>query len=512
MSILPKLFPPTLETPAQPAAPRARGRRWPRLTVDLSQPRHRLILLVTVLASVAAAAAVGYTGYAVYEYTESAEFCGGACHVMGPQHARFESSAHANVPCVECHIGPGADFYVRAKIDGLRQVYAVLAGTFANPIKSPVHNLRPARETCETCHTPTSYQDNVIKTVTHYSSDEANTRVQSTLILKLGGWQQKTGISAGIHWHISNEVYYIAADEQRQVMAWVGIRQPDGSLKEYFARDMLNMDRQAFVEEARAQGEVRQMDCIDCHNRTAHLVPPPTQEVDAALNAGLIPADLPFVRARAVEILTPAYANQAAGLAAAAGLADFYRGQYPDVYANRRAEVDQAVNAVQTLYLENNFPEMGLNWQTNPNNERHTPTAGCFRCHDDKHVNVDAAGNEVQTISVKCNLCHSVPIVGRGDTMLVEAPVIVGQVPPSHSDFRWTIEHRAVDKAQQPECYQCHGQGFCNNGACHNLSHPPEMLYTHAAEYRQTGDQTCYTCHQDVLCSRCHAGTVIQNP
>jgi hypothetical protein len=97
--------------------------------------------------------------------------------------------------------------------------------------------------------------------------------------------------------------------------------------------------------------------------------------------------------------------------------------------------------------------------------------------------------------------------------MLVEAPVIVGAPPVSHNDFRWTIEHRNVTEAQrQQECYNCHGQGFCNNGACHNLSHPQNMLFSHAEEYRKRGNQVCYTCHQDVMCTRCHPGGVIKNP
>jgi hypothetical protein len=125
---------------------------------------------------------------------------------------------------------------------------------------------------------------------------------------------------------------------------------------------------------------------------------------------------------------------------------------------------------------------------------------------------VDPAGNEVEVISVKCNLCHTVPIVGRGDDLLFEAPVIVGAIPASHSDFRWTIEHRSVTEDEKQDCYTCHGQGFCSNAACHNLSHPPDMLFTHADIYRETGNQVCYTCHQDVLCSRCHPGGIVANP
>ncbi len=493
---------------------------WMRFTVDFSRSKHRRILFAGVMGLLIFGIVVLAGGLKTYEYTESAEFCGQTCHVMKSEFVRYKYSPHANVDCAKCHIGPGTSFFVKSKIDGLRQVYAVLANTYSRPIQSPVHDLRPARETCEECHTPTSFKDNIIKTIVHYDNDKTNTLVQSTLILKMGGWQQSTGVSEGIHWHITNPVYYIPADEERQVILWVGVEQSDGTLKEYFARDMLNVARESFVEKARADGKVRLMDCIDCHNRTAHFIPSPEAAVDEAINTGLISKDLPYIRAKAVEVLTPNYASEAAADEAIEGLVDFYRmNQFKEQSATTltfsttyQTKVDASLNAIKKIYSETNFPEMNLNWQTNPNNARHTPFPGCFRCHDGKHAAVDKSGNEVEIISVKCNLCHTVPIVGRGTDRLVEAPVVVGDVPETHSDFRWTIEHRSISKAEEQECYDCHGRGFCNNGACHNLSHPPDMLYTHAQEYQKTGEQVCYTCHQDILCSRCHPGGIVANP
>jgi nitrate/TMAO reductase-like tetraheme cytochrome c subunit len=504
---------------------------WPRLTIDLNHPKHRLIFFFSCVGLVTVGLAILVGGYTAYHYTESAEFCGTACHPMKSAFVRYQRSAHANVDCAKCHIGEGASFFVKSKVTGIAQVFAVLGDTYPRPIKGPVYNLRPARETCEECHTPTSFRDNIIKTIVHYDNDEINTPVQATLILKMGGWQESTGMSEGIHWHITNPVYYITADEQRQVVLWVGTEQEDGSLKEFFARDMLNMSWTSFVEEARAEGKVRLMDCIDCHNRTAHFIPSPEVTVDGAINAGLISTDLPYVRAKAVEVMLPKYTSETAAYEAIAGLKDFYRVGYPEEQASinpsftlddsqseldttpdHQSELDTALAELKKLYTTTTFPDMGLNWQTNPNNERHSPFPGCFRCHDGKHVSVDPVGNEVEVISVKCNLCHTVPIVGRGTDRLIEAPVIVGDVPASHSDFRWTIEHRSVTDVEDQECYDCHGRGFCNNGACHNLSHPPDMLFTHADEYRKQGDQVCYTCHQDILCSRCHPGGIVANP
>jgi nitrate/TMAO reductase-like tetraheme cytochrome c subunit len=502
-----------------------RRRRLPVMQIDLNRPEHRRRVGMAFLVLVLISAGILLAGVKTYEYTESAEFCGQTCHVMTPEFVRFEESPHANVECAKCHIGPGASFFVKSKIDGLKQVYAVLTDSFSRPIKSPVHNLRPARETCEECHSPTMFKDNIIKIIRHYDNDEQNTPIQSTFILKMGGWEDGGGVNEGIHWHISNPVYYIPADDQRQVILWVGMQQEDGTLKEFYLRDMLNMAWESFVEEARKEGKMREMDCIDCHNRAAHFIPPPEQLVDASIDKGRLPRDLPYIRAKAVTILSENYTTQEEAFAAIDALADYYlrtnrpaaadnvnlNASFENVQAYER-KVQAAMDEIKRLYTETHFSELGMNWQTNPNNARHHPFPGCFRCHDDKHVTVDKSGNEIESISVKCNLCHTVPIVGRGDDMLVEAPVIVGAVPVTHSDFRWTIEHRNVKDAQAEGCFDCHGQRFCNNGACHNLSHPPDMLYSHAEEYKKQGGQVCYTCHQDVLCSRCHPGGIITNP
>lgn len=491
---------------------RKRRLRWPSVTIDLSLSKHRRNLAFVFLAFILLGLGILFAGSKGLHYAESAEFCGTVCHPMGSEFVRYEISAHAKVECAECHVGAGTSYFLKSKLNGLKSFYYAMTDTYERPLKSPVHDLRPARETCEECHAPNSFTDNIIKTIVHYDNDEANTPVQSTLILKMGGWQESTDGSEGIHWHITNPVYYIAADDQRQLILWVGTEREDGLLKEYYARDMIGMAQTSFVEDARANGEVRQMDCIDCHNRAAHYIPPPDMVVDEAIGAGSISRDLPYIRAKAVEVLLPAYSSESAAYEAIDGLLDFYRVGYPQVYNDLRSELDATLAELKGIYSRTNFPDMKLNWEANPNNERHSPSLGCFRCHGGKHVSVDLIGNEVDVISVKCNLCHTVPIIGRGSDMLVEAPVIVGAVPDSHSDFRYTIEHRTTTDAEREECYQCHGRGFCQNEACHNLSHPPNMLFTHSDEYRRTGEQVCYTCHQDILCSRCHPGGVVANP
>jgi hypothetical protein len=477
---------------------------WPSITVDLSLRSHRWKLLGAALAFLLLGLGIVTSGVQGYMYTESIEFCGTTCHSMYPQKERHEASAHAKVECTQCHVGPGAEAFVQSKIAGTRQLIDTIAGTFDRPILSPVHNLRPARETCEGCHSPTTFKDNKIKVIRHYDSDEQNTPTETTLILKMGGVNTLTGESKGIHWHVSSEVDYIALDKQRQVIAWIGVKQPDGSMKEYFSRDMIGMGQTSFVEEARAKGEVRKMDCIDCHNRAAHYIPYPEQSVDQAISSGLISTDLPYIRKNAVAILNTTFTSEGEAFSAIEKLKEKYASSPQD-------KVTQAVETLQKLYSSTNFPDMNLNWKTNPNNERHKPTMGCFRCHDGNHITNKGDGNE-EEIKIKCNLCHTVPIVGRGAEMVLESPVIVGNMPASHDDYRWTIEHRNVSGAEEQECFNCHGQSFCNNAACHNLSHPENMAFTHPEEYKAKGGQVCNTCHQDVTCTRCHPGGIIANP
>lgn len=479
--------------------------RWPKpFTIDLNKPAHRFRIAGAVFAALLVALGMLVGGVQAYYYTESTPFCGTVCHSMYPQAERHQLSPHANVDCSYCHVGPGAEAFVQSKIDGTRQLIGEITNDYNRPIPSPVHNLRPARETCEECHSPTTFTDNLVKIVQRYDDDEQNTPITSTIILKMGGWNPARGISKGIHWHVTNEVQYIAMDEKRQEIGWVGVRQPDGTLKEYYASNLIGMGQTGFVEHAREAGEVRTMDCIDCHNRTAHYIPYPEESVDQAITDELISRSLPFIRLRAVEILDTQFGSLEAANAAIDALADEYADADPKAVA-------LTLKTLKQLYRSTHFPAMNLDWRSNPNNARHDPTLGCFRCHDGMHFTLDEIGQR-EAISVECNLCHTVPIVGRGDDLLVEAPVIVGSVPETHEDFSWTLTHRDITDAEEQSCYACHGQAFCNNGICHNLSHPEDMLFTHAESYRLTDNQTCYVCHQSVTCIRCHEENIIKFP
>ncbi len=135
---------------------------------------------------------------------DSVAFCGQACHsVMQPEFMAYQDRPHSRVPCVQCHIGPGASSFARSKISGARQVLAVTFNTCSRPIPSPVRQLRPAREVCEQCHWPEKFHGDVIRCVYEYGDDEQNTETVTTLRVHVGGGSERLGVATGIHWHMS---------------------------------------------------------------------------------------------------------------------------------------------------------------------------------------------------------------------------------------------------------------------------------------------------------------------
>ena len=133
---------------------------------------------------------------------DSVNFCGQVCHeVMQPEFTSYRAGPHARVKCVECHIGPGAPWFVRSKLSGARQLYAVTFNTHSRPIPSPVENLRPARDTCEQCHWPAKFHGDKIRAMREYADDDKSSESVNVMRLHVGGGSESLGPVSGIHWH-----------------------------------------------------------------------------------------------------------------------------------------------------------------------------------------------------------------------------------------------------------------------------------------------------------------------
>lgn len=363
------------------AAAARRGRRIPPpLQIDLGNTRHLRGILIFGVSTAVIVGVLGATGYRTVEFMDSPTFCGELCHtVMAPEFAAYKRSSHAQVPCTTCHIGPGADWYVRAKLSGLRQVLAVTLDTYPRPIPAPIEHLRPARETCEECHWRERTYGLRLQVYREYRPDEENTMQLRALAFRVGTGSDE---SRGVHWHTSAELWYRAADEKRQTIGWVRVEGPQGT------REWTNPDLDPDAE----LREPRLMDCIDCHNRAGHEISSPEQLIDEALTSGHLDQSLPYLKREALRLLSANEAEPDARVLAARWddgrideLWDFYWENYRDVTRTQPESIQQAIDELKRIAKLVIYPEMNITWRTYPNNNGHLGLVrqdpGCFRCH-----------------------------------------------------------------------------------------------------------------------------------
>jgi hypothetical protein len=260
--------------------------------------------------------------------------------------------------------------------------------------------------------------------------------------------------------NIANEVTYAWSDEHRQVVPWVRLKDSSGNIEEYYSTDV-----QLTGEQVQALPS-RQMDCVDCHNRPAHIFNSPDTSVDRSFLANKLDPSLPYLKRRAVEILSKRYGStdEAAG-AITEGIGDYYRDQYPEVLEKKKDSIKAAVTEIERIYRENFFPGMKVDWQTHPDNIGHYYSQGCFRCHDGKHVSKTG-----KVIRSECNICH--------DTLdQTEGGVTVDVRGKSfeHPGFFGNITNH--------KCSDCHTGG---RGIATSFKHPPTV---------DIAGQECADCH-----------------
>jgi nitrate/TMAO reductase-like tetraheme cytochrome c subunit len=372
--------------------------KFPR--IDFNNPHSRRAFFSFIAISMVFVFMSAFGSYRAFEHTESVAFCGTTCHeTMKPEFVSFQASSHARLRCVDCHVGAGAEWYARSKITGAYQLYAVAFNKVPKPITTPVHNMRPARDTCEQCHWPAKFYGNQMKVFTSYAYDEQNTPRRRQMLINVGGGDPATGPVAGIHWHmnLANEITFISTDDHRQVIPWVRMKDSQGNVTEYFDRT------RPLAADKIAAADKRRMDCIDCHSRPAHVYLPPDVAVNQSLAAGKLDPSLPYLKRKAVEVLSQPYQTTPDALNAIdAGLNDFYRTSYASVYSQKQDGIKSAVSEVQRIFQTYFFPEMKTDWETHTNNIGHLYSAGCFRCHDGEHVSKTG-----KVITNNCNVCHT---------------------------------------------------------------------------------------------------------
>jgi hypothetical protein len=172
----------------------------------------------------------------------------------------------------------------------------------------------------------------------------------------------------------------------------------------------------------------------------------------------------------------------------------FYGRRYPELFRNRKADIEQAAARTVELYDGNVFPEMQVNWKTHVNNRGHKEWPGCFRCHDGRH-----ASKSGKVLSRDCTICHTMPVRGPLQPLGVMSEGAPGAAAYWHP----------VDLSGK------HGRIFCNR--CHHGGDPVPSSCTQCHQIDPEApmiDQGCDSCHrvpQEVTgmtdCRECHSPT-----
>ncbi len=458
-------------------AGRTEGPRFP--VIDLNHPRSRKAIVVFCGGLLILSLLYVFAGYKAYEYAESDDFCG-LCHVNRPEYIAHRISPHAQIGCVECHIGSGARYTILAKMNGTLELIKYIFDKYPRPLHTPIRDLRPSREICETCHGPKYAAGNTLINKAHSLSDEQNTKWTINLLLRKGAGPGETAEPSRMHWHenVAKEIRYAATDPKRTVIPWIRVTRLDGTERVYRSSETKLSDKD--LERA----EKRLMDCTDCHNRDGHFFRPPAQSVSAYLQVKAIDASLPEIKSVGVKALEGNYSSKAAG---AEGIRktvmDFYGQKHPDVASAKKAQIEKAVAELQKIYDRNYDPEMKVSWKSFPDSAGHMYSDGCFRCHDNKHVSDDG-----KVLSRNCGVCHLI------FTQRIEPQA--GRVTLTLASNAHPINLGASYEGQ--DCSKCHGPGESSQNLMRitqSAADPGSLAGAHLKKLLE--------------CSACHGRTVI---
>ena len=413
--------------------------RYPKWDLNVAAER-KALLAVGIGAAILSIPAI-YCGQQAYVYTDAVSFCGASCHSMTPEFVTYQRSPHAHVECAQCHVGPGNLGYAESKMRGMMELVATVQNDYPRPIPARGTSLRPVRGNCERCHWPANFFGSREVHWSHFLSDEQNTRWEIDMLLPIGGGGGALAAASqlGIHWHVASKVEYVATDPDRQNITWVRFVDPKtGAAKVYTSSTQ--------PANAAVAGEIRTMDCVDCHNRPTHIFRAPDRSVDLALADNRIDSSLPFVKQQSVAALTGSYASREQAMEGIdKTLRGFYQKSYRQVYITKQQAIESAISYLQGTYDRYFFPSMKVRWDTYATNDTHFYSVGCFRCHDGQHKSVDGS-----VIPSDCGTCHT--ILGQG-----KAGSVQYATGPQGLPFKHPVDIGGI-WASQP-CSSCHTGG-----------------------------------------------------
>ncbi|UCC15099.1 MAG: hypothetical protein JSW21_03905 [Gammaproteobacteria bacterium] len=405
-----------------------------------------------------------------WQFSNSNWFCSNACHQVHPEEPIAQQlSAHANINCVDCHIGRLSFFPSLVRKTGhLKHVWYLIVG-YERPTYSS--SMAHVGNTCEGCHAENTHKYNLLGSKQRFAKDEKNTETRLTMTLRnvgriFGGEDRR-----GMNWHSSGNVQFVATDVQKQNIEFVEATLPGGEVVTYKSVKATMSDDEI------AAAERHTMACVDCHNRAGHPFRDPESVVDAAFASGELNSDLPYAKKYILDMFdNPVESKEAAREIVDQAYAT-YREAYPDAVIqdpeaseSARQFIEERKEFLIDLMVSSDFLEAeDVTWRSFPDNQGHKNFPGCFRCHSGRLQ--DAKGTP---IPVNCSTCHSLPLVTQRDRIPGYYLALLDQKKPrNHRKPDWMSNH--MDYLGDQKCSSCHEEikfgvndkSFCSNSGCH---------------------------------------------
>ena len=219
-SLTPGLPSPDDETVDAPPPKKGLRGRVVGFRIRLPRTRSGVFALLLVLGAFGFAGI--WTGVTLVHWTETADFCG-RCHQMGPELAAYETGPHRDVTCGECHVAPGVEGWIKAKLNGTKQLIQVLTGLYPKPVPPPDHeNLPDTKDTCLSCHSLDRLATTTLVTRTSFAEDETNTRGFVGLTIRPSGGDT-FNVNRSVHWHVLRDVEIRSADPSLDSIDYVSV-------------------------------------------------------------------------------------------------------------------------------------------------------------------------------------------------------------------------------------------------------------------------------------------------
>ncbi len=414
---------------------------------------------------------LGVVSVAGWEYSNSDNFCANACHEVHPEEPfAHQVGRHANVACVECHVGRLPTFQAMIEKSG----HVAHAWNFVFGYERPTHSksMTGAQDSCEGCHTKSPHRHNIVKTSMKFEADRRNTEKKLTLTMRLNGRTFGGEVRRGVNWHASGAIRFIATDPQNLDIRWVEVTADDGSKKVY------NNVISPLGNEEINDADKKVMDCIDCHNRAGHPFRSPEDEVDAALTDGRLSPDLPFIKRRILELLDQEFETEDEARSLTDDAWRQYQQDFPDLqdkdpeaWEGAREFMQERQDFLANLMVRSRFAEKNVSWRSFPDHNGHKLDPGCFRCHNGRQQ-TDAGS----PIPVNCTNCHSIPLVTQRDRVPdYFLSLIDKKKPDDHHDPAFISKHMDLVGEQCTVCHEevrfgINDRNYCSNSGCHGES------------------------------------------